>query len=916
MSHQGFLSDECARIPFSVIGIFLLLGSSVTTVYILRLEQERSSELARSLDFNDIEQLLRSAEADCATALNTAGMKALQAVGKNPVIVSPLGSAALVNQFRVKETICDELCVYLMGHYLEDVFSNGRYAINIVLVNETPIPSVDAITLDAVPMTLDRLSIPLIGPGPQVNHSTYWVASVPLTFAIRTLNGGTWEQVATRTVVVSSILTSRYPLLECLMGEYEQVINGTFSPLWTFTTVFANLYSVLRGLRHYAQGEPANVVDNHHLAVILNSGLLLEQSLVFSSVDPLGVVELARRTLQVLRQTPKDRLATLNEDMTGAGFTIDTDAMTSGSANVDAGCPLNASFDDSFMLNFSEVAERILYNITSVTLRFEDADGDVHWEDIVFDKDAPENIQAAVRQQANCSFFLTDVLRQLTVNSSTEQHVQQIISEMYQVSMATQVVNRTAVLELTGDPGVGWTSGGAGPWEATLSIPLSTQLITPEKGAVRPGCALYQETYNVSYERTHLWWRMEYDQNGTLVRVWNNMTDHQVETVGLQVVLQHYAGYGGSQDDVVDVLYYNQTVDDPNLDDALMVYLSTYPDADPEKQQLIITQGNQGAFGCESVCPGSMAPWAAVEAWDALDAILRDIGGIGSDPNINATNYPNPLLLLQQEAASFVAECEQRLPQYVNYSLYHPGDGFCSVGKKAVYVTCDWFMRTVMNASEAVADFLSMQLMATLEDAIPQDLGVHANNISETIDDAVDAVRNQCTIPFGCEMTLTSRDTDGFGEWNESVRLAVDQSPEYLDPFEKTGDEELWTMKLRNRCLLGPTGLPILPPTPVTPWVATVNVWVIDVEGEYAHLKIIDSSDETIFNPLLGHEPQEYVREEAVVTAGNVTLGENTRVSFGFTTVAVGVVPSWGMMLGDLQENWFDEQTPGFEDSG
>jgi hypothetical protein len=167
-------------------------------------------------------------------------------------------------------------------------------------------------------------------------------------------------------------------------------------------------------------------------------------------------------------------------------------------------------------------------------------------------------------------------------------------------------------------------------------------------------------------------------------------------------------------------------------------------------------------------------------------------------------------------------------------------------------------------------------------------------------------------------MNLTRYDRKGVPLWNETVRLAVDQYPNYLDPFEKTrwNTEELWTLKVRNRCVFGPTGLPILPPTPVTPWLLTMNLWVIDIQGEYAQFKIIDTSDETIFNPLLGHEPQTYVREMKIISVSNTTLGENTRLCFGFTTVAYGVVPPWGMMVGDIQDNWFDEHTPGFTEEG
>ena len=120
-------------------------------------------------------------------------------------------------------------------------------------------------------------------------------------------------------------------------------------------------------------------------------------------------------------------------------------------------------------------------------------------------------------------------------------------------------------------------------------------------------------------------------------------------------------------------------------------------------------------------------------------------------------------------------------------------------------------------------------------------------------------------------------------------------------------------MKLRNRCTLGPTGLPILPPTPVTPWIITINIWIIDVEGEYAMFKVIDSSDETIFNPLFGHEPQIYVRESKIIKDGDLIIGENTRLSYGFTTVSFAVVPSWGFMVGDTTPDFWDEHTPGFD---
>ena len=105
---------------------------------------------------------------------------------------------------------------------------------------------------------------------------------------------------------------------------------------------------------------------------------------------------------------------------------------------------------------------------------------------------------------------------------------------------------------------------------------------------------------------------------------------------------------------------------------------------------------------------------------------------------------------------------------------------------------------------------------------------------------------------------------------------------------------------------------PILPPTPVTPWLVTLNVWIIDVAGEYEEFRLVDTGDETAFNPIFGHDPQVYIREKKQVKEDGVSLGDNTRLTFEFSTVSFGVAPAWGMMVGDIDTDFFDEHTPGF----
>lgn len=878
---------------------------------------EKSNDIARSLNSNEIETLLHTAESDMTTALNIAGMKGLKELGKTPIISSSLGPAKEINNLRLQRIIQGELNLYLTGHFLYNTYSNGRYAINVIMHNETPIPSSDVITITPIQMRLERQTLPFIGPPSVVNHVTYWVAAVPIDIEIRDISDTT-AVLATRTLEISSILTSRYPLIESLTEEYYQTINGTFSPLWSLTTAFSNIYSLIRGYKHYRTGKPENIVDNRHLAVLINSGLLLEQGLVFSSADPLSIIELARKTKQVLKQQVQDPLATLNQEMNGNSYDVRTDNLTHGSANIDAGDEINKSIDDRFSLNLSEIAQRILYNITGVTLRFENKGGDQREEYIVFDENAEQNIRNAVQYYTNQSYTLTQVNKHLQRNDTTYHVLSSIVSEVYHDDIDTKVIDRSIAAVYITNPGPNWTDAGAGPWDDCGFLPLLKQEIKPPRGHVIPGCALYEETYNVTFERIHSWFRYEevhVSGNVTIIRVWHNLTDVRIETVVLQEILQDYARYNNTKNDFIDVLYYNMTLNDPDLEDTLGTYLGLFPDSHPFKKQLLVTQDNQGIIGCNASIPGLYNSWVLDESWDALTDILDELTKNTSTLCINATQYTNPIILVKKAADDFLNKFLSQVDLYLDRADYQLDSLFYSVGKKTVYASREWFVCSMKISFETVISLISDELQAEINAAIPPDMGCTAHNLTETLDDTVDAVRSQFTIPFGLNMTLSRFDNEEILLWNETVRLAVDQEPNFLDPFEPTADhgEELWTMKLRNRCLFGPTGLPILPPTPVTPWMMSLNLWVIDVEGEYAHLKIIDTSDETIFNPLLGHEPQVYVREAKVITDSNVTLGENSRLSFDFTTMSFGLVPSWGMMVGDLQTNWYDDHTPGFD---
>ncbi len=58
------------------------------------------------------------------------------------------------------------------------------------------------------------------------------------------------------------------------------------------TTTLAQIYTAGRGYTQYFYRKaPKNIVDNDHLSLIVNAALMLDQGLVFNSIDGASVIE-------------------------------------------------------------------------------------------------------------------------------------------------------------------------------------------------------------------------------------------------------------------------------------------------------------------------------------------------------------------------------------------------------------------------------------------------------------------------------------------------------------------------------------------------------------------------------------------------------------------------------------------------
>jgi len=884
---KSFFEDEHARIPFSVIGVFLILGSSFTAVYVTKLESEKSEEISKTIDFSEIENFLRLAEADMATALNLAGLKGLKEIGERPIInvnnpnSNPYGDTAdTVNENRVKSIIMRDMNMYLNNSYRFNAFNNGRYAINIEIPENSdyPIQSRDEISFETIDMTLDRAyTNDYIGPPNKITHTTYWVANIPIKVDIVKIDGDSpGEIIINRTIDVSTIITCRYNLLKELVDEYHNEIDGAFSSLWIVCTALFNIYSLARGMQHWSQGTPQNVVDNDDLHLMINAGLLLEQGFVFGSVDPMALVGLATNMGSSQDDAENDVSSGFENGQNEYGVNTSNTTGVNTVDNSTSAPTTNVTPD----IDLEAIASMPLYELNSIILTFEHET--THEKETVnLPNPTEEEIRNTVEDMQNQGYQLIDTEKNfddMTRNQTTVDHIKEIISIVYTAEMQV-IVERGNNLISTYESEGYIINTGSTPWIST-SFDYYGSIDKPAKGTIQPGDILYGEFYKVNDEE-----------------------------VLIKIVLDRYSNYYTWCNDIKDVFYRNNDLNDDNLEDTVNTY-KTMVLTDANLTSWLSDKNITGTMN-SSIINGNYNAWVETEAWQALEDILEEIKKIELDPSITIENYPDPNSFMEAAKADLLKKYDEKINGFENILDYlEPGTSlFISAGKKAVYFVREWYVGKVRSDIENYYSNVQNMVDGYMDDALDGS-GASADDVHDVLNgEAMNSLKNQFVIPMGYDITLTN-------EWTESIRIAVDQNPDYLKPNEVTtatanetkgNEERFYALKLRNTCIFGPTGVPVLPPTPVTPWIFTFNVWKIDVKGEYKEFKVVDTTDETHFNPLFGHEAQIYTRKHEAIKDGSLTIGENTRLTFAFSTVATAFVPPYQFMVGDTDGIMIEE---------
>ena len=290
------LKDDSARVPFAVIGILMIILSTVTAAYLLKMDSLGVSNAITDEREGELNDAIAFSTADMDSALNIACIYAEEETGENPIInVSDKcpypGSADDVNLIRLRQMAYRNFSQYLAANY-GDNFVYGDY-----VVSACPDGDSGSVGLEPVAMNISRT---VFHPILQCNttYDAYYVASVPVRLHI-TRPGTTFDY--TETYEARTLVTSRYPLLKEMTDEYESRLNG--SAMLTDMTAASFAYTWARGYCQYFTAEPMNIVDNGDLELMANAASLLEQGCVYNSVDPVSLASLVQHTYDNTQST-------------------------------------------------------------------------------------------------------------------------------------------------------------------------------------------------------------------------------------------------------------------------------------------------------------------------------------------------------------------------------------------------------------------------------------------------------------------------------------------------------------------------------------------------------------------------------------------------------------------------------------
>ena len=906
--------DKSARLPFAVAGVFLLIGSSITSIVMISLENKEAKNVSLSMSTGEIEKMLASLKNDLAICLNYAGLYAMKYAGQHPVTKPNTNSKVATDynggswdnyndkdgwsvdemmQFNInwiRNMTRDKMNLYIEGNYIDDAFNNGRYAINVDFIGNWR-----DIGVRKIYMKLDRQHTKPISFVPdnirnlfadgKEKYPVYLVFYVSLKIRIKDLRNN--EIVGERKINVSSLIPSRLPLLMELTENFEEGINSgnlLNNKLFLIFTLLSEVYTEGRALFQYSgqyENLP-NIVDNRWLKYLLNGAILFEEFMFFNSIDPVAAVSLLLnwRDLAATEFPGKDPDA-LKDEFNAAGTTFSQifgkpyENMLRTISNDEGEQEYARERIDGAKveINLVDIARAILYDV-QYDYYYYTKDGELYKEK----GELPHSFHGGEIEKDGKIYRLGEKpyeVRYDGINNMVTEEIRNKINSIYGVDFILSVSCNMEEAFQPSPPSAAYICGG---W----SVEKRAVGGYVEKGDVIKNFP-YEERWEVVQKR-----QCSYEENGE--------TKHFKQIRKYTFDFRIDASYANDVKNPFDqtTVELSRTRHDDNLFYASQKFVEEFV-----KRREIILE-NLDCKSAEIRYTEAHSPdWIEEEVVYALEEIINEMEEIKT--NVKNIKNKDANQIIDETVEQLIDKIEENKGRYIDRERYMENGKYKSCGARVVAEMREWFVNEVENAVENTRDKTKKKIDEELIDKFDndKDVKIKVSDIKAAKDKmkGIDA-NNLPAIQFGLTMPLINAKLD----WNEEIGFSINQEPNYFEPSEST---DTYTFLEKNKCLFGPTGFPILP-TPITPWIITINAWYIEIQGSFSRFEVIDTIGEMSPDMLFGESDQAYVRkggiggkELMVSDPYNMeTIGYTTPISFTIKTGNIAVVPP--SFVGDI----------------
>jgi len=246
-----------------------------------------------------------------------------------------------INWFHVGASPLKDITATRFNEYLQTSYQEKQHTFNNYAINIEPVVEASQIRIDKINGSLFREISR--SPDDDPAYPIYYTMTVEnLNYTLMDL---TTNSSTNMTMNVSAVITSREPLLEELVNEYERELNGgvTSDIVLGATNIRTFIYGPWQ---HYLNG-PLNIITNPALSSSVNMGTIYTQKRVFDSVDPRALTYTTYYNGKVLYSDVKggtdDYEAEKNSD---PGTTYD-ELSEKGTFNISLSEGINESMEDA-----------------------------------------------------------------------------------------------------------------------------------------------------------------------------------------------------------------------------------------------------------------------------------------------------------------------------------------------------------------------------------------------------------------------------------------------------------------------------------------------------------------------------------------------------------------------------------------